>query len=49
MVHGADPPLTIYTMPYLPGISCLNALTCQIEMDEITEAKHVCLIRHLAR
>jgi hypothetical protein len=48
-VDGADPPLTIYTMPYLPGISCLDALACQVEMDGVTEAKHICFVRHLAR
>ncbi|KAF2685931.1 hypothetical protein K458DRAFT_430612 [Lentithecium fluviatile CBS 122367] len=36
-------------MPYLQGISCLNALACQVEMDEVTEAKHVCFVLHLAR
>lgn len=49
MVDGADPPLTIYTMPYLQGISCLDALTCQVEMDGVAEARHVCFIRDLAR
>ncbi|KID63586.1 Protein kinase-like domain protein, partial [Metarhizium brunneum ARSEF 3297] len=51
IVDGADPPLTIYTMPYLQGISCLDALTCQVEMGEVAEARHTCFIpcRHLAR
>jgi hypothetical protein len=48
-VDGADPPLAIYTMPYLPGISCFDALDCQVDMDDVTEAKHVCFVRHLAR
>ncbi|KAK4117539.1 hypothetical protein N656DRAFT_833798 [Canariomyces notabilis] len=48
-VDGADPPLAIHTMPYLPGISCLDALDCQVDMDDVTEAKHVCFVRHLAR
>ncbi len=49
MVDGADPPLAIYTMPYLRGISCLDALACQVEMDGVAEAKHFCFVRHLAR
>jgi hypothetical protein len=49
MVDGADPPLTIYTMPYLKGISCLDALACQVEMDEAAKAKHVHFVRSLAR
>lgn len=49
IVDGADPPLTIYTMPYLRGISCLDALTCQVEMGELAEVRHICFIRHLAR
>jgi hypothetical protein len=49
VIDGADPPLTIYTMPYLKGISCLDALACQVEMDEASVARHVCFVRHLAR
>lgn len=49
MVDGADPPLAIYTMTYLPGISCLDALACQVDMDDVTEARHVCFVRHLSR
>jgi hypothetical protein len=49
VMDGADPPLTIYTMPYLKGISCLDALACQVEMDGTTEARHICFLRHLAR
>ncbi|KAL1846486.1 hypothetical protein Daus18300_014236 [Diaporthe australafricana] len=49
VMDGADPPLTIYTMPYLRGISCLDALACQVEMDEATEARHVYFVRHLPR
>ena len=48
-VDGADPPLSIYTMPYLRGISCLDALSCQVDMDGIEKAKHVCFVQHLAR
>jgi len=49
MVDHAVPPLAIYTMPFLPGVACLNALTCQVEMDEVTEARHTFFVRHLAR
>lgn len=49
MVDGADPPLAIYIMPYLQGISCLDALTCQVEMNGVAEARHVCFIQNLAR
>ena len=48
-VDGADPPLSIYTMPYLRGISCLDALSWQVDMDGGAVAKHVCFVRHLAR
>lgn len=49
LVEGAERPLAIYTMPYLRGISCLDALACQVVMDEDEEARHLCFIRHLAR
>lgn len=49
VVEGSEPPLAIYTMPYLRGISCLDALECQVEMDEVDEAKHLHFIQHLAR
>ena len=49
MVEGANPPLTIYTMPYLRGISCLDALLCQVEMDSAEEARHTRFIKDLAR
>lgn len=42
-------PLAIYTMPYLCGISCLDALPCQPRMDEEEEARLNCFMRHLAR
>lgn len=48
-MNGADPPLAIYTMPYVPGISCLDALACHVDMDDATEARHASFIRHLAR
>ncbi|KAH6700695.1 hypothetical protein BKA61DRAFT_208000 [Leptodontidium sp. MPI-SDFR-AT-0119] len=49
MMSGADPPLAIYAMHCLPGISCLEALGCQVEMNSQDEARHVCYVKHLAR
>jgi len=49
VVDGSEPPLSIYAMSYLPGISCLDAGPCQVEMDEATEAKYVVFVRHLGR
>jgi hypothetical protein len=48
-VEGADPPLSIYSMPYLRGSSYIEVLACQVEMDPDEEAKHVVFIKHLAR
>ena len=48
VVDGAVPALTIYTMPYLPGVSCLDSLAYQVEMDELMEARHACFVGHLA-
>lgn len=30
--EGAQPPLHVYTMPYLPGISCLEALSAKANL-----------------
>ncbi|KAI0974133.1 hypothetical protein F4678DRAFT_399838 [Xylaria arbuscula] len=49
IVSGSDPLLGIYTMPLLPGIACLEALSYQVEMDSDEEAKHACFVKHLAR
>lgn len=49
LVEGSEPPLAIYTMRYLRGVSCLDALLCQVEMDKDEEARHSCFTRHLAR
>ncbi|KAF4983608.1 hypothetical protein FZEAL_1017 [Fusarium zealandicum] len=48
-VEGADPPLSIYSMPYLRGASYIEVLDCQVEMDPDEEAKHGVLVKHLAR
>lgn len=49
IMSGSDPPLGIYTMPLLPGVACLEALSYQAEMDPDEEAKHICFMTHLAR
>jgi hypothetical protein len=49
IVSGSDPPLIIHTMPLLPGIACLEALICEVDMDPDEEAKHVRFVTHLAR
>lgn len=48
-VEGADPPLSIYSMPYLRGSSCIEVLAFQVEMDHDQEAKHRVFVKHLAR
>lgn len=48
-VEGADPPLFIYSMPYLRGSSCVEAVAFEEEMGHADEAKHVVLLKHLAR
>jgi hypothetical protein len=32
-IEGAHPPLSIYSMPYLRGSSCIEVLSSQVEMD----------------
>ncbi|KAJ5246658.1 hypothetical protein N7468_001641 [Penicillium chermesinum] len=49
IMSGSDPPLSIYSMPLLPGVACLERLSYQADMDPDEEAKHVCFIIHLAR
>ncbi|GKT80885.1 Mus38-like protein [Colletotrichum tofieldiae] len=48
-VDGADPPLSIYSMPYLRGASCIEVLAVQVNMDYEEEAKHGVFVKHLAR
>ncbi|KAF4471610.1 kinase-like domain [Fusarium albosuccineum] len=45
-VEGADPPLSIYSMP---GASCLEALLCEVDMGPDQEVKHQVFVKHLAR
>ena len=49
LMSHLDPPLTIDTMLFLPGISCLGALSHQTKMDPQDEVRHLCYIKHLAR
>ncbi|KAF4439742.1 Mus38-like protein [Fusarium austroafricanum] len=48
-VEGADPPLSIYSMPYLRGSSYIEVLAFQVEIDPEEEAKHGVFVKHLAR
>ena len=49
LVSDLNPPLAIYTMPYLPGISGLEALSDQIKVEPQDEIRHICFIKHPAR
>jgi hypothetical protein len=46
IMSSSDPPLGIYTMPLLPGVACLGALSYRAEMDPDEEARHICFITH---
>ncbi|KAJ5934324.1 hypothetical protein N7466_003871 [Penicillium verhagenii] len=48
-LDGADPPLSIFTMPCQPGISLLSTLRCQSELSRQQRTKQACFIRDLAR
>jgi hypothetical protein len=48
-LEGADPPLYIYSMPYLQGSSCIEVLGCEVEMDSAEQGKHKVFMKHLAR
>ncbi|KAJ5711283.1 hypothetical protein N7488_005439 [Penicillium malachiteum] len=51
--HGempdSNPSLLVYTMPYLPGITCLEAFGFNLDMKPEEEAKHLCFFKDLAR
>ncbi|KPM41998.1 hypothetical protein AK830_g4580 [Neonectria ditissima] len=47
--EGANPPLCIYSMPYLRGSSYIEVLDFQVEMDAAQEARHETFVTHLAR
>ncbi|KAL4791098.1 hypothetical protein BDV19DRAFT_371215 [Aspergillus venezuelensis] len=49
LVEGADRPLSIYVMPYLPGVSSIEVFECEAELNCETEARHTCFMQHLAR
>lgn len=48
-VQGADPPLIIYSMPYLRGSACVEALCYEVDMAPVDEARHIVFMRDLAR
>lgn len=48
-VKGADPPLSIYSMPHLRGSALVEVQSAEVELGSDEEAKHETLIRHLAR
>lgn len=51
--HGkmpnSNPPLLVYTMPYLPGTPCLEAFSGQAELSLEEESRHIRFAVHLAR
>lgn len=49
VMRGSDPPLSIYTMPLLSGVACLETLSYQADLGPDEEAKHICFVMHLAR
>lgn len=48
VVEAADPPLFIYSMPYLLGAACIEVLPCQVDMDPEEVVSHGVFVRHLA-
>ncbi|KAI1180211.1 hypothetical protein F4777DRAFT_574492 [Nemania sp. FL0916] len=48
-VKGADPPLSICSMPRLLGSSYIEVISCEINMSSNEQAKHTMFIKHLAR
>lgn len=48
-VEGSDPPLSIYSMPYLRGSALVEVQSVEVEMSSDEEAKHEMLFKHLAR
>ena len=49
IVRDSDPPLLIYTMPYIPGVAASKVLCSQTDMAPEDEAKHIHYVQHLAR
>ncbi|KAI0469967.1 hypothetical protein GGR56DRAFT_684215 [Xylariaceae sp. FL0804] len=46
---GKSQPLLVYSMPLLPGKSCVEALDLDLDPDEAGVQKHINLAKHLAR
>ncbi|KAF5023098.1 hypothetical protein F66182_4855 [Fusarium sp. NRRL 66182] len=49
IIEGSDPPLSIYSMPYLRGSSYIEALSFNVNLDPDEEAKHITFVKSLAR
>jgi len=49
MMRGAEPPLGMYSMSYLPGIPCLDVLSYVSQIDSEDKPRHICYIKHLAK
>lgn len=45
----SSPPLLIYSMTYLPGVSCLDVQIMEVSLNPQAENSHLNFIRHLAR
>lgn len=48
-LEGANPPLTIYSIPYLRNLAMVEVHSVEIKTSADEEAQHEVLIRHLAR
>lgn len=49
IMEAADPVLLIYSMPFLRGSSCIDALAFAVDLDPKEEANHGVFVTHLAR
>ena len=49
IMSGAEPPLAIYAMSYLPGIPYLDVLSCVSQIDSQDITRHICHMKHLAK
>lgn len=49
IMETADLVLLIYSMPFLRGSSCIDALAFEVDLDPEEEANHGVFATHLAR
>lgn len=49
IMETADPVLLIYSMPFLRGSSCIDALAFEVDLDPEEEANHGVFVTHVAR